>query len=97
MEKEKAKKPITRRKNSEESSLSSSNEADENDSDSDYQDEQGRNKLDDSEDGQKFSKRNDGSKKKAIVSVKPEEKTVELKDIESIRLTRHMLEKMVFI
>lgn len=86
---------MTKRKNSEESSISSSNEADDNDSDSDYEDDSGKIKQEDSEDLQKFAKRNDGSKKKSIVSIKAEEKTIELKDIESIRLTRHMLEKMV--
>ena len=95
MEKEKSKKPSSKKKYSDESSLLSSNDEDEKSSDFERRDDSKSKKKEEEDEIQKFSKQNDGSKKK-VFNIKPEEKTLELKDIESIRLTRHMIEKMVF-
>lgn len=92
LEKEKSKN-YTEKKSSDESKLS---ESDLESSLEDLQEYHKKKKEEDEEEISKFSKKNDGSKKKiTTLSNKIEEKTLELKDVESIRLTRHMIEKMV--
>lgn len=94
LEKEKTKN-TNERKSSDDIRLSDEDD-DDSSLDSEFPESHNRKKEEEDEEISKFMKKNDGSKKKTINTIgKIEEKSFEMKDIESIRLTRHMIEKIV--